>query len=79
MTTSERRQRDHWRHMDCRRAIPIERGKSIVGALAPRMRRVPFRTKVARETGTGAGGAWVGESLGTPVAATAYDTLTQEI
>lgn len=30
------------------------------------------------ETGTGRGGAWVGEGLSTPVAATAYDTLTQE-
>ena len=43
-----------------------------------KLRRVPFRTKVARETGSGTGGAWVGEGLSTPAAATAYDTLSQE-
>ena len=42
------------------------------------MRRVPFRTKVPRETGSGTGGAWIGEGLATPAAATAYDTLSQE-
>lgn len=59
-------------------ALQLLRGASIIGALEGRMRRVPFRTKVSRETGSGAGGAWVGENLGTPVAALAYDTLTQE-
>jgi Phage capsid family len=59
-------------------ALAIERGISIVGQLAPKMRRVPFRTKVPRETGTGTGGAWVGENLSTPAAATAFDTLSQE-
>jgi HK97 family phage major capsid protein len=39
---------------------------------------VPFRTNVARETGSGTGGSWVGEGLSTPVAATAYGTLIQE-
>ena len=39
---------------------------------------MPFRTHVARETGTGTGGAWVAEGASTPVAATAYDTLSQE-
>jgi HK97 family phage major capsid protein len=58
--------------------IPLERGASIIGALIPKMRRVPFRTKVPRETGSGTGGAWVGEGLATPVAATAFDTLSQE-
>ena len=43
------------------------------------MRRVPFRTAVPRETGGGTGGAWVGEGLSTPLAATAYDTVTQEV
>ena len=38
---------------------------------------VPFHA-VPRETGSGTGGAWIGEGLSTPVAATAYDTLTQE-
>ena len=42
------------------------------------MRRVPFRTKVPRETGTGTSGAWVGENLSTPAVAAAYDTLSQE-
>ena len=54
------------------------RGSSILGALESKFRRVPFRTTVARETGTGTGGAWVGENLSTPVAATAFDTLSQE-
>jgi HK97 family phage major capsid protein len=59
-------------------ALTLLRGASIIGQLESRMRRVPFRTKVARETGTGTNGAWVGEGLSTPVAATAFDTLTQE-
>ena len=42
------------------------------------MRRVPFRTKVPRETGSGTGGAWIGEGLATPVAATSFDSITQE-
>ena len=59
-------------------ALALLRGASIIGALESRMRKVPFRTKVPRETGSGTGGAWVGEGLATPAAATAYDTLTQE-
>jgi len=59
-------------------ALQLLRGASIIGALEGRMRRVPFRTKVARETGSGSGGAWVGENLSTPVAATAYDAIQQE-
>ena len=59
-------------------ALQLLRGSSILGALQSRFRQVPFRVKVARETGTGTGGAWIGEGLSTPVAATAYDTLTQE-
>jgi HK97 family phage major capsid protein len=59
-------------------ALALERGISIIGQLAPKMRRVPFRVKVSRETGTGTGGAWVAEGFSTPVAATAYDTLSQE-
>ena len=45
-------------------ALALLRGASIIGALESRMRRVPFRTKVARETGSGTGGAWIGEGLG---------------
>ena len=59
-------------------AITLERGRSIVGTLTPKFRQVPFRTKVAREIGTGAGGAWVGEGLGTPAAKADFDTLSQE-
>jgi HK97 family phage major capsid protein len=59
-------------------ALQLLRGASIIGALEGKMRRVPFRTKVPRETGSGTGGAWVGEGLATPAAATAYDTLSQE-
>lgn len=46
---------------------------SIFGRLVPGFRRVPFRTKVSRELGTGAGSAWVGESLPTPVTPLSYD------
>lgn len=59
-------------------ALTLLRGASIIGALEGKMRRVPFRTKVPRETGGGTGGGWIGQGLGTPVAVTAYDTLTQE-
>jgi HK97 family phage major capsid protein len=59
-------------------ALALVRGASILGALESKFRRVPFRVKVARETGSGTGGAWVGEGLSTPVAAAAYDTLSQE-
>jgi HK97 family phage major capsid protein len=59
-------------------ALELLRGSSILGALSGKFRRVPFRTKVARETGSGTGGGWIGEGLGTPIAATAYDTLSQE-
>jgi HK97 family phage major capsid protein len=59
-------------------ALTLLRGASIIGALEGKIRRVPFRVKVARETGTGTSGAWIGEGLSTPVAAAAYDTMTQE-
>lgn len=59
-------------------ALTLIRGRSILGQLESRLRRVPFRTKVARETGSGTGGAWVGQGLSTPVAAAAYDPLTQD-
>jgi HK97 family phage major capsid protein len=58
--------------------LGLLRGDPIINLMETKFRRVPFRTKVARETGSGTGGAWIGEGLGTPVAATAYDTLTQE-
>ena len=56
-------------------ALTLLRGASIVGALEPKMRRVPFRTKVPRETGPGTGGAWIGQGLVTPVTRTAYDMV----
>jgi HK97 family phage major capsid protein len=59
-------------------ALALLRGASIIGALEGRMRRVPARTKVPRETGSGTSGAWIGQGLNTPIAAAAYDTLTQE-
>ena len=59
-------------------ALQLIRGASIIGALEGKMRRAPFRTKVSRETGAGTGGAWVGENLATPIAATAYDAIQQE-
>jgi HK97 family phage major capsid protein len=59
-------------------ALQLLRGASIIGALEPKMRRVPFRVKVPREIGAGTGGGWIGQGLGTPVTATAYDVLQQE-
>ena len=59
-------------------ALQLLRGASIIGALESKMRRVPFHVRVPRETGSGTGGAWIGEGLATPAAATAYDTLTQD-
>ena len=59
-------------------AIQLLRGASILGALEGRFRKVPFRTDVSKETGTGTGGAWIGEGLSTPIAATAYTTVRQE-
>jgi hypothetical protein len=59
-------------------ALQLLRGSSILGALESKFRRVPFRTTVARETGSGAGGSWIGENLSTPVAATAFDQLSCE-
>jgi HK97 family phage major capsid protein len=58
-------------------ALALLRGACILGALEGKFGRVPFRTTVSRETGTGTGGAWVAEGASTPVAATAYDTLSQ--
>lgn len=57
-------------------AMELLRGISIVSALAPSMRRVPFFTKIARESGAGAGGAWVAEGAATPIANTSYDSLS---
>jgi HK97 family phage major capsid protein len=60
-------------------ALALLRDVSIIGALEPKMRRVPFRTKVPRETGGGTGGAWIAEAYSTPIAATAYDDVFQEV
>lgn len=60
-------------------AVTLLRGVSIIGMFEPKMRRVPFRTSVPTETGTGTSGAWVGEGLPTPVAAAAFATTAQEI
>lgn len=59
-------------------ALALERGTSIIGALEPKMRRVPFKTKPAVETGAGTGGTWVAEGNSTPVAKTAYAASAQE-
>ena len=59
-------------------ALELVRGLSILGALENKFRRTPFRTNVPRETGSGTGGAWVGEALSIPAASTAYDTVSQE-
>jgi hypothetical protein len=59
-------------------ALALLRDISIIGQLEGKMRRVPLKTKVPRETGAGTSGAWIGEGFSTPLAVTAYDTVTQE-
>ena len=60
-------------------ALQLIRGASIIGALEGKMRRVPFRTKVAaRDRAAARAARGSGKDLGTPAAATAYDTLSQE-
>jgi HK97 family phage major capsid protein len=59
-------------------ALTLIRGSSILGQLENKFRRVPFRTQVPRETGSGTGGAWIGEGFAAPGSVTAYDSLTQE-
>jgi hypothetical protein len=56
-------------------ALGIARGMSIVGAMESRMRRVPFLLNVPRQTGTGTGGAWIGEGSAVPIVSFAYDTV----
>ena len=64
-------------HGIAKEALQFIRGASILGALENKFRRVPFRTQIPRETAD-TGGAWVGEGLNIPVAASAFDTLSQE-
>ena len=60
-------------------ALQLLRGASIIGQLEPKMRRVPFRVTVPKATGTGTNAAWIGQNLSTPVAATAYSSITQDL
>jgi hypothetical protein len=55
--------------------LALLRTRSIAIQLAERCRRVPFRTKIARELGLGVGAAWRGEGLPTPAAAGAFDNI----
>lgn len=55
--------------------IALLRGTSIVGALEPRLRLVPFGVKVPRETAPVVAGAWIGEGSPTPVVALAFDQV----
>ena len=59
-------------------ALALERGSSILGQLAGKFRRVPFRTNVPRETGSGSGGSWITEGGSVPVTSTAYDLVQQQ-
>jgi hypothetical protein len=56
----------------------IYESTSFFARLARHFRRVPFRTKFARDVGTGSVGAWRGEGKPGPIARTTLDTLTQE-
>ena len=59
-------------------ALSLPRGPSVVGQLAAKFRRAPFRVTVPRETGNGIGGGWIREGLATPLTLTRYDTVTVE-
>jgi len=53
----------------------LAQSTTIADRLAQRCRRGQFRTKVARELGSGAGAAWRGEGLPTPLTKTLTDLL----
>jgi len=54
------------------------RGVSIVAALEPRMRKVPFNVPVPRQTTAGTGGGRVPEGAAVAVVSWAYDTIRLE-
>lgn len=57
--------------------LELLRPATIVDRLAPLMRKIPFRMKVAREVSVAAS-AWVGENAPIPSRAPAFDTVQQE-
>jgi HK97 family phage major capsid protein len=61
-----------------REALALERGVSIIGRLAPKMRKVPFHSRPPVESSAGMGGAWVAEGVATPIAKGSYTALNQE-
>jgi hypothetical protein len=58
-------------------AFGLLQGRSILPALAPRFRRVPWRIKIARESGAGAGASWRGEGAPAPATQSSFDLLEQ--
>ena len=60
-------------------ALAILRAQSVLGALEPRMVRVPLHVQVAHETGAGVTGGWVGENKPIAVQATAYETIVEAL
>jgi hypothetical protein len=54
-----------------RELVAAIRGFSVLGRLTPLMRRVPFRTRISRESAPAAA-SWVGEGENKPVQAIAY-------
>src|SRR5688572_22839600 len=59
-------------------AITIMRGMSILGALESKMQTVPLHVKLARETGVGVTGGWVGAGNAIPVQKTDFATIIEE-
>jgi HK97 family phage major capsid protein len=59
-------------------ALTIMRGLSILGALEGRMRKVPLHVNLARETGSGFSGGWVGSGQAVPVQKTDFATVVEE-
>jgi HK97 family phage major capsid protein len=59
-------------------AITILRGMSILGALEPQMQTVPLHVRLARETGAGVTGGWVGPGQAVPFQKTDFATIIEE-
>lgn len=55
--------------------IEFLRPQTIIGQLKDKFRKVPFMTRMQRQT-AGATAGWVGEGLSKPVSALAFDTVT---
>ena len=59
-------------------ALTIMRGRMILGALEPKMQKVPLHVRLARETGSGVSGGWIAPGAATPVQKTDFASVINE-